>query len=137
MLFSTEAMRMPSIMASEKGRKMTRPITRQRPAYSTPIRKSLRNTPGCFSGLPHMEGSMMRSASTCLHADNVISVMMGIRATTSIGPTGGVADAKTTSRLMAMAQVNMARGCLRNRRNPSRTQSQPDVAGRNAACMAL
>ena len=31
----------------------------------------------------------------------------------------------------------MARGCLRNRRKPSRTHCQPEDAGRNAACMAL
>ena len=34
-----------------------------------------------------------------------------------------------------MAQRNMARGCLRNRRKPSRTHCQPEDAGRYAACM--
>ncbi|PQZ60408.1 hypothetical protein CQ050_26305 [Achromobacter sp. MYb9] len=120
-----------------KGRKVSRPATMLSPAYSRPIRNNFLNTPGCLRGLPHMDGSMTRSASTCLHAESVMRVMIGISATTRIGPTGGVALAKTTKRLMNMAQVNMARGCLRNRRKPSRTQCQPDVAGRNAACMAL
>ncbi|CFO70451.1 Uncharacterised protein [Bordetella pertussis] len=55
-----------------------------------PMRNSFLNTPGFFSGCNHIEGSMTRSASTCLQADKVISVMLGISATNSKGPTSGV-----------------------------------------------
>ncbi|CPO95657.1 Uncharacterised protein [Bordetella pertussis] len=85
-----EAMRTPSASELENGRNASRPAARHSPTYSMPMRNSFLNTPGFFSGCNHIEGSMTRSASTCLQADKVISVMLGISATNSKGPTSGV-----------------------------------------------
>ena len=110
MLFSMDAMRMPSAKAAENGRKVASPAARLTVAYNRPIRNSLRKTPGCLSGFAHIEGSMTRSASTCLQAARLISVIDGIRAMNRIGPTICAAKAKMTRRLLTSAQVNMARG---------------------------
>lgn len=128
---------MPSANADENGRNVASPAVRLTAAYSRPIRNNLRSTPGCFKGLAHIEGSMTRSASTCLQAARLIRVTDGISAMNRIGPTICAAKAKITRRLLTSAQVYMAKGCLRNRRKPSRTHCQPEDAGRNAACMAL
>ncbi|RXN92898.1 hypothetical protein C7R54_03930 [Achromobacter aloeverae] len=96
---------------------------------------SFLNTPGFCSGLSHIDGSMVRSASMCLQADRVIKVTTGIRATKNRGPMGGVYVANRTIRLMASAHANRGSGWRMNRRKPSRAHCQPAVAGRAAACM--
>ncbi|CFN82292.1 Uncharacterised protein [Bordetella pertussis] len=45
--------------------------------------------------------------------------------------------ANSSNRLIAIAQVNMASGCFMNRRRPSRTHCQPEIAGRDTACIGF